>query len=109
MIVIIVIIGVKRGTDHDLVASYKHLITHPKLILNGGLTPDEAEQLIASGKIDAAMFGSLWIPHPDLAKRIQYGKPIDVQIDWPNVYGHGPSESNDQRKGYSDYQALQYD
>lgn len=88
-----------------MVESYKKFFTHSKLILNAGLTPDEAEQLITSDKIDAAMFGSLWISNPDVTKRIEHGIPLNTKIDWPNVYGHGPG--TDQSKGYTDYPAAE--
>ena len=94
-------IGVVRGTDHDMIQSYKPFFKHAKFILNLGLSPDEAEALIKDGKIDAAMFGSLWISNPDVARRIEKGIPLREDIDWVNVYGHGVG--GDQRKGYTDY------
>ena len=89
-----------------MVESYKQFFTHSKLILNGGLTPDEAEGLITSGKIDAAMFGSLWISNPDVTKRIEHGIPLNTNIDWANAYGHGAG-TVDHRKGYTDYPAAE--
>jgi 2,4-dienoyl-CoA reductase-like NADH-dependent reductase (Old Yellow Enzyme family) len=65
--------------------------------------------LIASGQIDAAVFGKLWIAHPDLAKRIEHGQPLDAQVDFSTVYGRGPNSSEDAlRKGYTDYSDAIY-
>lgn len=78
-------------------------------MLNSGLTPDEAEQLVAEGKIAAAQFGVLWLTHPDLAKRLEHGKALDNQIDFAHLYGAGPEKSlEDQRVGYTDYPEAVY-
>lgn len=79
------------------------------LFLNGELELDEAESLVASGQIDAPAFGRLWISHPDLAKRIEYGKALDNQLDYLTFYGAGPEETQDDlRRGYTDYPAAVY-
>lgn len=66
--------------------------------------------MIASGEIDAAVFGRLWITHPDLAKRIETGKALDTQLDWATLYGAGPESSEESvRKGYTDYPAAIYE
>ena len=65
--------------------------------------------MIASGQIDAAVFGRLWISHPDLAKRIEHGKPLDTQLDFSQVYGAGPDVPEEAlRKGYTDYPNAVY-
>lgn len=68
------------------------------VILNGGLTPDLAEKLIAEGSIDLASFGRLFIANPDLPARIAAGARFNEArpIGW---YG-GDEE------GYTDYAAL---
>jgi 2,4-dienoyl-CoA reductase-like NADH-dependent reductase (Old Yellow Enzyme family) len=93
----------KRGTDHDVLATYKNLITSPtRHIPNCGFTPEEAAGLIEKGEIDAVEFGSLWISHPDLALRIQEGHPLDGKLDFMTLYGNGGSEE-EQVAGYTDY------
>src|ERR1700691_2988273 len=99
-----VLIGKPRATKHDVLATYRPFLKTTPIFLNGDVEPEEAASLITSGQIDAAVFGRLWIAHPDLAKRIQHGKPLDAQIDFSIVYGRGPSASEEElRKGYTDY------
>ncbi|KAG0704545.1 hypothetical protein DFH29DRAFT_910800 [Suillus ampliporus] len=103
-----IIDGKHRATKHDVLETYRPCIKKSPLILNGGLTPEEANQLIAAKKIDAAAFGILWISHPDLAKRIEHGIPIDAKLDPKTLYGGGPqSPYEEQKKGYTDYPAAQ--
>jgi len=102
-----VIDGKTRGVPHDVVATYGHLMKHSKKFINGGITPEEGEELVVSGKADAVVFGMLWLTHPDLAKRIQFGKLIDNVPNYPLLYGAGGTVE-DQRKGYTDYPAAVY-
>ncbi|KIJ31006.1 hypothetical protein M422DRAFT_267426 [Sphaerobolus stellatus SS14] len=62
----LVIDGKLHATQHDVIAAYQPLIKNSNFILNGGLTPSEAADLIQSGTIDAAAFRMLWISHPDM-------------------------------------------
>jgi len=94
--------GAKRGTPHDIAATYSPLIKRSKIILNGGFTPHEAEEFVASGKADAIAFGFLWVTHPDVANRIQLGKPLDNVPNFPYLYGIG-GDLDAQRQGYTDY------
>ncbi len=126
----------KRGTPHDVVAVYGPIVkppasvlqdyaeaafrgpampdasfdsrnpSHTRLIVNGGLSPAEADKLIEEEKIDAAVFGSLWIGNPDLEKRLEKcmdvgGQGINMNID-PKTFYNWP-EGGDPRKGYTDY------
>lgn len=96
--------GEHRATKHDVLKSYRPCINKAAFFLNGGLTPEEANQLIAAKEIDAAVFGTLWIGHPDLAKRIERGIPLDAKLDFTTLYGHGPQVPYEQqKKGYTDY------
>jgi 2,4-dienoyl-CoA reductase-like NADH-dependent reductase (Old Yellow Enzyme family) len=96
--------GKPRATKHDVLTTYRPFVKTTPIFLNGNVEPEEAASLIASGQIDAAVFGRLWIAHPDLAKRIEHGKPLDGQVDYSMVYGRGPnSEEEALRKGYTDY------
>ncbi|KAG1733693.1 hypothetical protein EDB19DRAFT_1639444 [Suillus lakei] len=99
--------GKLRATEHDVLKTYRPCIKKSPLFFNGGLTPEEADQLIAAKEIDAAAFGVLWIGHPDLAKRIEHGIPLDAKLDQKTFYGGGtqiPYEQ--QKKGYTDYPAA---
>ncbi|KIJ23607.1 hypothetical protein M422DRAFT_237710 [Sphaerobolus stellatus SS14] len=92
-----------RATQHDVLSSYRSFIKHTKLVLNGGLTPPEADSLIQSGEIDAAAFALPWIAHPDMQKRIEVGKPLDAELDFQNIYWH---EGITVEKGYTDYVSV---
>ncbi|KAG2344591.1 FMN-linked oxidoreductase [Suillus weaverae] len=99
--------GQHRATKHDVLKTYRPCIKKSLLLLNGSLTPEEANQLIAAKEIDAAAFGILWIGHPDLAKRIERGIPIDAKLDHKTFYGGGPQiPYEEQKKGYTDYPAA---
>jgi 2,4-dienoyl-CoA reductase-like NADH-dependent reductase (Old Yellow Enzyme family) len=96
--------GKHRATKHDVLETYRSCVKNSAFFLNGGLTPEEADQLIAAKEIDAAVFGILWIGHPDLAKRIEHGIPLDAQLDPTTLYGPGPQAPYEQqKKGYTDY------
>ncbi|EGO00744.1 hypothetical protein SERLA73DRAFT_167001 [Serpula lacrymans var. lacrymans S7.3] len=101
--------GKNRATQHDVLASYRQAIKKSPLILNAGLTPDEAEALISSKQIDAAVFGMLFISHPDVPKRIAHGIPLDTQVNFTTLYSAGPQATLEElRKGYTDYPAVTY-
>mgnify|MGYP000055873992 FL=1 len=69
------------------------------LILNGGLTPDKAAELVSEGSIDLASFARQFIANPDLPARIEAGGPFNEprHVGW---YGGGD-------EGYTDYQPLE--
>ncbi|KAF8496356.1 FMN-linked oxidoreductase [Gautieria morchelliformis] len=95
--------GKTRATQHDVLETYRPFIKHPKLILNGGLTPSEADELIRKGAIDAAAFGFLWIGHPDMQHRVETGKALDAVVDVKNLY-HQPGV--ELPVGYTNYPAA---
>jgi len=96
--------GVKRGTDHDILATYGPIIKasngKTSLLLNKGLTPTTAEALLASGQIDAAVFGMAWIANPDLQTRVEKGLPINTKYNFPGFYYW---TGDDVQVGYTDY------
>lgn len=67
-------------------------------IANGGLTPQQAEELIASGQADMVAFGRAYIANPDLAARVATNGPYNTP-DMFSFYGGGEA-------GYTDYPAL---
>lgn len=121
----------KRGIPHDVLAVYAGIIKPPpssleqhseaairgpampspeydaknpsptRVFVNGGLSPDEAETLLADGVVDAAVFGTLWISNPDLQKRVEKGWPVNDKLDVKTFYAPGPN--GDQRVGYTTY------
>jgi N-ethylmaleimide reductase len=68
------------------------------LILNGGLSPDKADELVSEGSIDLASFARQFIANPDLPGRIEAGGPFNEprHVGW---YGGGD-------EGYTDYEPL---
>ncbi|KIJ56452.1 hypothetical protein M422DRAFT_23711 [Sphaerobolus stellatus SS14] len=92
--------GHRRGTPHDVLATYRHLIKRPFLFLNAAIGVTEADELLKAGGVDAIVFGRLWISHPDLQLRIERGISIDTPIDWKTVNG---DPDVDPSKGYTDY------
>ncbi|THG92727.1 hypothetical protein EW026_g8271 [Hermanssonia centrifuga] len=125
----------KRGTPHQVLALYGPVVkplphvlkahseeayrglampsselgylnpTPTRLSVNGGLTPREADQLIADGMIDGAVFESLWLVNPDYQKRLEKGMDIDGKginqvLDFKTFYG---VPGVDPRVGYTDY------
>jgi 2,4-dienoyl-CoA reductase-like NADH-dependent reductase (Old Yellow Enzyme family) len=98
--------GVHRATKHDILESYRPYIKNAKLILNAGIQPEEGEELLASGKVDAICIGFNWITHPDLAKRVEHGKPLDNIPDIPHLQTR--ADDDNWSKGYTDYPIAVY-
>lgn len=68
------------------------------LIGNMGYSPEEANQAIAAGKLDAVAFGVPFLANPDLPARIKVGAAFN-QPDPVRFYSPGP-------EGYTDYPTL---
>ena len=68
------------------------------LIGNGGISPDQAKQLVDNGDLDMVAFGRQFISNPDLPARIKQGGPY-VEARYVGWYG-GSEE------GYTDYPPL---
>lgn len=99
--------GTTRGTQHDVLESYRSYITNPatRVFLNCGLTPDEGAKLIEDGKIDGATYGVPILLHPDFGVRVKNGKPLDNQPNWVLMQigqGDDPAKWD---IGYTDYPA----
>ncbi|GJJ12947.1 hypothetical protein Clacol_007194 [Clathrus columnatus] len=92
-----------RSTPHDVLETYRHHVRRPYLFLNAGISISEAEELLREEKLDAVVFGRLWISHPDLQLRIEYGVPVDVPIDPTTILGRSYV---DPRRGYVDYPVV---
>jgi N-ethylmaleimide reductase len=68
------------------------------LIVNGGMTPPRATEILASGEAAAVAFGRLFLSNPDLPARIEKGGPFNPGRP-VGIYGGGDA-------GYLDYPAL---
>ncbi|KAK7043864.1 hypothetical protein VNI00_008030 [Paramarasmius palmivorus] len=105
-----IIDGKKRATKHDVLESYSPYLKNSLLMYGGAMTPEKGNRLVSENKVAAIAFGYLWIAHPDLAKRLQYGKPLNPEkTDYPTVYGIVGAKDEEQGKGYIDYPEAIYD
>ncbi|KAJ3805855.1 hypothetical protein F5876DRAFT_91324 [Lentinula aff. lateritia] len=104
-----IIDGKRRAIDNDVIGAYGHLVKKSTLLSNGSFTPEEAARTVSEGKVVGVFWGQLWVSHPDLAKRIQNGKPTDTPIDLHTLYGNiAGTTLDDQRIGYTDYPFAEY-
>ncbi|KAH9478464.1 N-ethylmaleimide reductase [Psilocybe cubensis] len=95
------VFDVQRATKHDVIAAYAHLPKHSKVFVNSLVTAEVGEELVASGKVSGIFIGTQWINHPDLAKRIEHGKPLDNQLNFMGLNSSG-------EEGYTDYPTAVY-
>ncbi|KAJ6537672.1 flavoprotein NADH-dependent oxidoreductase [Mycena capillaripes] len=95
--------GKKRGTPHDVVETFRSFLPDTPIFVNTGVTPSEAEELVGSGKVAGVFMGKNWISHPDVARRIKEGKPLDNPVDFAHLYGE---EGIDPELGYLDYKGA---
>ncbi|KAJ7692982.1 hypothetical protein B0H14DRAFT_3100767 [Mycena olivaceomarginata] len=79
--------GKERGTPHDPVSTYTKLIHNAKNFVVGGVTPEEAEELVKPGEVDGAFFGMSRLTHLDLAKCIRHSKRMDNMAAMSQLYG----------------------
>lgn len=68
------------------------------LVGNMGYTPEEAEQAVAEGKLDAVAFGTGFLANPDLPARIKAGAPLNP-ANPATFYTPGA-------EGYTDYPSM---
>jgi len=97
--------GKLRGTEHDVLESYRDSIKDAKVFLCGGVSAEEGARLVKAGRIDGVANGFAWIAHPDVAHRIRQGKPLDNVPDFKHLQSGGPDES-EWGRGYTDYPAA---
>lgn len=69
------------------------------LIANEGLTRESAERIVASGEVDAASFGRLYIANPDLVERFRHKAPLN-EVNTKTIYTSDAT-------GYNDYPTLE--
>ncbi|KAJ7221750.1 flavoprotein NADH-dependent oxidoreductase [Mycena pura] len=96
--------GKKRGTHHDVVETFKPFLKNTPLFINGGVTPEEAEELVSSGTAAGVFFGFPMVTHPDVGKRILDGIPLNNVPDLAHLYG---ARGVDRALGYTDYKAAE--
>ncbi|KAJ7718637.1 hypothetical protein B0H16DRAFT_421664 [Mycena metata] len=101
--------GKKRATPHNVLATFAPFLISPTaktpIFANAGVTPPEAESLVASGTVAGVFNGLGWIAHPDLGKRVREGKELDNAPDFVRLYG---AEGVDPALGYTDYKEAVY-
>ena len=84
----------------DAVIHHFRKIYHGQMILNVGITPEHANDLISAGLGDFVAFGREYIANPDLVERIQLHAPLNEQR--PEGY-YGETAF-----GYTDYPFLSH-
>ncbi|KAJ6563590.1 hypothetical protein DFH09DRAFT_1035188 [Mycena vulgaris] len=97
--------GKKRATPHDVIGTFAPFLPDTPVFVNCGVTPAEAEALVASGAAAGVFMGMNWITHPDVGRRIAAGKPFDNAPDFAHLYG---AEGVDSALGYVDYKEAVY-
>lgn len=79
-----------------------HALLRPRFdgayLIGGGLDAMRAKQLLADGKADAVVFGSLFLANPDLPERFKRAAPLNTP-DRNTFYSGGA-------QGYTDYPVL---
>lgn len=71
---------------------------HGPLFVNGGYDLAGAQAAVASGAVDAVVFGKAWLANPDLVARFRAGATLNP-VDFGKLYTPGPA-------GYTDYPSL---
>ena len=99
-----VIDGTPRGTPHDVLATHAAALAHTPVFLNAGVAPAEAAELVGSGAVAGVFMGMGWITHPDFARRVERGTPLDNEPDYAHLYG---AEGVDPAIGYVDYKEAE--
>ncbi|KAJ7905916.1 hypothetical protein B0H13DRAFT_731172 [Mycena leptocephala] len=97
--------GKKRGTQHDVIETFRPFLPDTPIFVNAGVTPAEAEELVGSGKAAGVFFGLNWVTHPDVGRRIKEGKQLDNVPDFAHLYG---AKGVDPALGYVDYKEATY-
>ncbi|KAK7052201.1 Oxidored-FMN domain-containing protein [Favolaschia claudopus] len=99
--------GKKRATVHDVFQTYIPFLKNTPIWINSGVTLEEGEEFLKSysGKVAGIFMGFNWLTHPDLAKRLQEGKPLDNVLDFSTLYGAVGVEP---ALGYTDYKEAVY-
>ncbi|KAJ7746807.1 hypothetical protein DFH07DRAFT_1038180 [Mycena maculata] len=95
----------KPATPHDVVETYSQFLPNTHIFINEGVSPDEAEEIVSTGKAAGIFIGTNWIAHPDLGKCIQAGKEFNNIQDDTTFYviaGSNPAI------GYTDYKEAVY-
>lgn len=70
------------------------------LIVNAGITPERAADIVNTGEADAVAFGRLFLANPDLPARIRAGGPYN-SLQAVGIYGGSDA-------GYLDYPSLAF-
>ena len=70
------------------------------LIVNSGITPERAADIVNTGEADAVAFGRLFLANPDLPARIRAGGPYN-SLQAVGIYGGSDA-------GYLDYPSLAF-
>lgn len=73
---------------------------HGGFLIGGGLTKETAHSLIARNQADDVVFGSPYLPNPDLVKRFRLDAPLNPLVQGTQYSTGAP--------GYTDYPSLAF-
>lgn len=88
-----------KGAQHGDVITPVRAAFDGVLIGNMGYSPQEANEVVAAGSLDAVAFGVPFIANPDLPERIRQGAALN-SADPATFYSSGAA-------GYTDYPTLE--
>ncbi len=87
--------GDHAGPGEQTLAEIARKHFHGTLMANGGYDFASAQTAIQSGRLDAVVFGKLFISNANLVERFRTGRELN-SVDFTTLYSPGPA-------GYTDY------
>ncbi|KAJ6563577.1 hypothetical protein DFH09DRAFT_1476179 [Mycena vulgaris] len=86
-----------------VIGTFAPFLPDTPVFVNCGVTPAEAEALVASGTAAGVFMDMNWITHPDVGRRIAAGKPLDNAPDYAHLYG---AEGGDPSLGFTEQHQI---
>ncbi|KAK2668998.1 NADH:flavin oxidoreductase/NADH oxidase, N-terminal [Fusarium oxysporum f. sp. vasinfectum] len=93
--------GKPRGVQWDPIAALRPILSNTLLFGNTAFTPEEADEWIRKGYMDAAVIGRPLIYNPDYVEKIQSGRADTLYNEQPgDEHWWYKWRNNDKRDGY---------
>jgi 2,4-dienoyl-CoA reductase-like NADH-dependent reductase (Old Yellow Enzyme family) len=102
--------GKKRGVEWDPIAYLRPILKDTLLVGNTGFTPEEADEWIREGKMDAAVIGRPMLYNPDYVQLLEEGRREEMYDEEPgDEYHWYKYRNNDKMDGYLNWKGrMQY-